>query len=94
MYKKKGHLYRHLINVHLCPSTASIPYLLLQPLHKADGVHQRLLLVASQSLQVQDGLGPLGFQHTDGLQQPLVTTVQGGGRTVLRHCGAAGHCTS
>lgn len=45
----------------------------LQLLHEADGVGQRLSLVASQRLQVQDGLCALGLQDPDGLQQPLVT---------------------
>lgn len=29
-----------------------------------------------QCLQVQDGLGSLGLQYTDGLEQPLITNVE------------------
>lgn len=51
-------------------------YLSLQLFHKLNRVGERLPLVASQRLQVQDGLCALGLQDSDGLQQPLVAETE------------------
>lgn len=53
-------------------TSARARYLFLQLFHKLDWVGERLPLVTSQRLQVQDGLSALGLQDSDGLQQPLV----------------------
>lgn len=57
-------------------SQRKLLYLFLQLVHKGDGVRQGFLLMPCQCLQVQDGLGSLGFQYTDGLEQPLITNVE------------------
>lgn len=51
-------------------------YLSLQLFHKLNRAGERLPLVASQRLQVQDGLCALGLQDSDGLQQPLVAETE------------------
>lgn len=56
-------------SMHVC-------YLFLQLFHKLNGVGERLPLVMSQRLQVQDGLSALSLQDSDGLQQPLVAETE------------------
>lgn len=56
--------------------SVQVCYLLLQLLHKLNRVGERLLLVTSQRLQVQDGLIALSLQDSDGLQQPLVAETE------------------
>lgn len=47
-------------------------HLFLKLVHEGNGVSNGLLLVASQCLQIEDGLGSLGLQHADGLEQSLI----------------------
>lgn len=59
-------------DAYICVCTEMTPHLLLKLVHEGNGVGQGLLLVASQCLQIQDGLGSLSLQHADGLEQSLI----------------------
>ena len=53
-------------------------YPFLQLLHKTDRIGERFSLLTRQRLQVQDGLCALGLKNSNGLQQPLITDMEGG----------------
>lgn len=59
-------------------TSVRVCYLFLQLFHKLNRVGERLPLVTSQRLQVQDGLSALSLQDADGLQQPLVAETEWG----------------
>lgn len=71
------HLQKPLIPIFHILQVCVYNHLFLQLVDKADGVGERLSLVTCQRLQVQDSLRALGLEDGDGLQQPLITDVEG-----------------